>query len=766
MSIHRLVTYIRVNLYKIIVSGIVTVLFITCEIVLPSPVEEEGDSETVTIPNINILPRGGVRHAAKTVMISTTTPEANIRYTIDGSEPTASSPLFAEPMQLGSLGAGEKTIRAIGIRAGFVPSAIAWKTFTVPLPSVIFDPPGGNMINRNEVTINSDIEGAEIYYTTDGSEPTTSSSRRATSPLSLSVDASRAGERTIKAISILGGLSSGSMSATFNIAEAVATPTFNPTGGYVASRDRLIINTDTAAASIYYTTDGSVPTRESREYRGPLRLGSIGTGNRTIRAIAVLDGYNDSTAASAIFIIADERDVDVDNNGLIEIRSLEMLNNIRYNLAGTSYDDDEDDSSDNSGNSFGANTNRPAICQGRITDTNLCGYELTQDLDFAIAAHYEEENVDLNWRPTSSGIIINPDNARNSGFPGIGAETGGADGFTAIFEGNSYIINNLYSRSSNTDYRNAGLFRLVESSGIIRNVGVTNANVYGGIGLNDKVGSLVGWNNGTISASHASGDPQGERGTTDRVGGLVGRNGGTIVASYATGNPDGGAGENDSVGGLVGINIGGTIIASYTTGNPNDAGGGSSSLGGLVGWNNGGTIAASYASGNATAGSEGDDYVGGLVGYNSNNEGNTGTIKASYATGDSNGGSGLRDRVGNLVGSNIGGTVTSSYAFGNSSNGIGGHNGSPIPEGVNRPADLSAGNVPTIWNNSSENTRGAWNFGTAEQNPALVYADYDGTGSGTDYCSTYPAKIPGSAIDLICGTRNASLVGGSTAQNR
>ena len=68
-----------------------------------------------------------------------------------------------------------------------------------------------------------------------------------------------------------------------------------------------------------------------------------------------------------------------------------------------------------------------------------------------------------------------------------------------------------------------------------------------------------GWNDGTISASYATGDADG----SNYVGGLVGvvNEGGTISACYATGNADG----NNNVGGLVGWNDG-TISASYATG--------------------------------------------------------------------------------------------------------------------------------------------------------------------------------------------------------
>ena len=344
--------------------------------------------------------------------------------------------------------------------------------------------------------------------------------------------------------------------------------------------------------------------------------------------------------------------VDVDQDGLIEIRNLDMLNNIHYNLAGTSY----------RGSTVGAPVSRPPNCIGRSTTTNLCGYELTRNLDFALSADYASGSVNNSWRPNNA----NPDGAGNAGFNGFGAATGTTGGFTAIFDGNGHSIKNLYSRASNVGSRNVGLFRLLGSGGVIRNVGVTEANVYGGSGGDDRVGSLVGWNSGTIIASYANGRVDSRMGDHEFVGILVGVNsaGGRITTSYATGSANDGDGNNGYVGGLVGESSG-TIIASYATGTADGGSENDDRVGGLVGYNNRGTITASYAIGNADGGDGGYNRVGGLVGYNN------GTIIASYARGKADGGDGREDHVGGLVGENTSGTIIASYATGNVDSGAG-----------------------------------------------------------------------------------------------
>ena len=94
-------------------------------------------------------------------------------------------------------------------------------------------------------------------------------------------------------------------------------------------------------------------------------------------------------------------------------------------------------------------------------------------------------------------------------------------------------------------------------------------------------------------------------------------------------------------------------------------------------------------------------------------------------------------------------TITASYGFGNATMGTVSTDGSP-PMGVADANALTAANAGTEWNDASQKTLNAWDFGTGSQPPALRYADYDGSGDTYD-CGQFPAKIPGTGIDLECG---------------
>ena len=295
-------------------------------------------------------------------------------------------------------------------------------------------------------------------------------------------------------------------------------------------------------------------------------------------------------------------DVDKDDDGLIEIDSLEKLNAMRYQLDGSGYRKSEDS---------------PKITAG-CPYSSCNGYELIRDLDFDDDASYGVTpnkvtwTTDAGWQPIGSSYL---------------------DSFKAIFEGNNHTISNLMINRPNTN--GVGLFGYTGERTKIANVGLLNVGIIGGY----SVGGLVGSNSGEITNSYAMGNVTG---SGNSVGGLVGDNGGNITNSHATGAV---TGSGYSVGGLVGYNYhNGYIINSYAAGSVEGNG---NYVGGLVG-SSGGDITNSYAAGSV----EGSDYVGGLVGNSS------GDITNSYATGTV-GGDG--SYVGGLVGYSRSGTIRRSY---------------------------------------------------------------------------------------------------------
>lgn len=81
-------------------------------------------------------------------------------------------------------------------------------------------------------------------------------------------------------------------------ATRLATPTFSSASGEYSSGQQVSISAP-AGSSVYYTTNGLLPTSASALYTGPITL----TANEAIQAVAIQSGYTDSYVASALYQI-------------------------------------------------------------------------------------------------------------------------------------------------------------------------------------------------------------------------------------------------------------------------------------------------------------------------------------------------------------------------------------------------------------------------------------------------------------------------------
>ena len=153
-----------------------------------------------------------------------------------------------------------------------------------------------------QVTITSPEEGAVIYYTTDGTDPTTASARY-TGPITISEPNGTA--TTVKAIAQIAGFDVSEVAtATFTSSQPLAdTPVINNADGQDKFWPTTTVTITSAqeGAVIYYTTDGSVPTTASTRYTGPITL----SNTAVVKAIAVVNGYANSVVAEKSYILSD-----------------------------------------------------------------------------------------------------------------------------------------------------------------------------------------------------------------------------------------------------------------------------------------------------------------------------------------------------------------------------------------------------------------------------------------------------------------------------
>src|SRR6202007_3044003 len=193
-----------------------------------------------------LSPVGGTYTSSVTVTITDSTSGTTIYYTTDGSTPTTASTPYSSPITLSQ----SATVKAIAAASGMTRSNVASAT-----------------------------------YTTDGSTPTTASTPYS-SPITLTQSA------TVKAMAAASGMTNSSVaSATYTI--QAATPALSPAGGTYTSAVTVTIADSTSGATIYYTTDGSTPTSASTPYSGPITL----TQSATVKAMAAASGMTNRTRA-------------------------------------------------------------------------------------------------------------------------------------------------------------------------------------------------------------------------------------------------------------------------------------------------------------------------------------------------------------------------------------------------------------------------------------------------------------------------------------
>jgi hypothetical protein len=163
----------------------------------------------------------------------------------------------------------------------------------------VFFPPAGSYNTAQTVTISDAAPGATIYYTTDGTTPTTSSTVYS-GPITV------AKSETLSAIAADSGFSpSGVTSATYTLTLPTANPVFSPAAGAYQRAQSVAITDATPNAVIYYTTDGTTPTTSSAVYSTPVTV----SVSETIHAIAQASGSAISAVASATYTIAGGRPI-------------------------------------------------------------------------------------------------------------------------------------------------------------------------------------------------------------------------------------------------------------------------------------------------------------------------------------------------------------------------------------------------------------------------------------------------------------------------
>ena len=224
--------------------------------------------------------------AAQSVTLSDTTPGVTIRYTLDGTTPTTTSPAYSAPLAIST----QTTVKAYATKAGWTDSDVLSATYsfnygTLTAPTV--SPAAGTYTSSVSVTL-SCATGATARYTLDGSNPTSTSTAYA-SPISI------AKTTTLNAGCFRTDYTSSAVtSAAYTI--RVATPTLSKTSGSYPAGTTVTVSSPTSGATLYYTLDGTDPTTASPTIASG---GTLVLGNFSLKVKAVKTGLLDSAIVRA-----------------------------------------------------------------------------------------------------------------------------------------------------------------------------------------------------------------------------------------------------------------------------------------------------------------------------------------------------------------------------------------------------------------------------------------------------------------------------------
>ena len=253
----------------------------------PIAISGTGMNWRVATPTLSLA--SGQYSTSQTVTVTIADSEATLRYTTTGVDPTSSDSVVSG----GTIAVDQsQTLKVSGWKTGAPTSVVVARTYELKAVTPTLTPGSGAYGSTQSVAMATTTSGATIRYTTDGTEPATTSTAY-TSAVSVSLT------QTVKARAYKTGWTpSDSGYASYWLSEGtVATPAISPAGGAQTSPPLVAITTATSGATIRYTLDGSTPTFTSKVFVYPFLV----TMTTTVKAKAFKAGYTASGVASTTY---------------------------------------------------------------------------------------------------------------------------------------------------------------------------------------------------------------------------------------------------------------------------------------------------------------------------------------------------------------------------------------------------------------------------------------------------------------------------------
>ncbi len=266
----------------------------------PSPVATAVYTGTLDAPQFDPSnPKSPFASQTYIKVIGSTNQGAAIRYTTDGKNPSATSPLVPDN---GILVNKNMTIKIQAFKTGWMPSAVMSSdayTFTgVATPT--FSIPGGTIKAPTTFTISCATAGAEIHFTYDPlavlSQNDTKTKYVPGTKITINSSATFRAKAWLKTT----GASSEEGSVTFSYTGTVTTPTLSVSAGSYSIPQKIAVGCQTIGANIYYTTNGTEPSATN----GTKLSGDIPiNATTTLKVKAFKDDWTPSATVTAVYTL-------------------------------------------------------------------------------------------------------------------------------------------------------------------------------------------------------------------------------------------------------------------------------------------------------------------------------------------------------------------------------------------------------------------------------------------------------------------------------
>lgn len=225
------------------------------------------------------------------ITLTATPASARIYYTLDGSNPEDNGILYTNPITITQ----DITLKAFAEEDNYERSSILSRTYTVVNPKLALSSNtlSGRVDVGTTITLSASNSNAIIYYTTDGSTPTTNSSVY-TAPLTI--------EHTtdINAFAVCDDYFDSDI-MTYHYTVSTVSLSISPSDRYLVADSKITLTATPSDATIYYTIDGRDPLLYGNVYSAPIVMSK----SMIVRAKAKYQGYIDSEEVRQAYRLRD-----------------------------------------------------------------------------------------------------------------------------------------------------------------------------------------------------------------------------------------------------------------------------------------------------------------------------------------------------------------------------------------------------------------------------------------------------------------------------